>query len=152
MFSRITALLAGSAEPPDTRRRDDLEMSVAALLVEAARMDDAFDPAERTMIEELLMQRFELTTPEVRHLLTQAEDASNQSVELFGFIRGMVKKLDYDDRVHLIEMLWDVAYADGELSPEEDMLIRRIAGLIFVEDKDRGAARRRVLDRISRNT
>jgi uncharacterized tellurite resistance protein B-like protein len=52
-----------------------------------------------------------------------------------------------EDRIHLIEMLWDVAYADGVLDPEEDLLIRRIAGLIYVGDRDRVLARQRVLAR-----
>ena len=152
MFSRLTALLSGSAEPPDPKRADDLNASVAALLVEAARMDDAFDEAERATITRLLSERFDLTEDQTKQVLIQAEDANQQSVELFGFIRGMVKKLDYEERVHIIEMLWEVAYADGKLSPEEDMLIRRIAGLIFVEDQDRGAARRRVTARLGIQT
>jgi uncharacterized tellurite resistance protein B-like protein len=44
-------------------------------------------------------------------------------------------------------MLWDVAYADGVLDPEEDLLIRRIAGLIYVDDRERVLARQRVLAR-----
>ena len=74
-----------------------------------------------------------------------ATKASQDSVQIFGFTRGMAQRLSYDERVHIIEMLWDVAYADGVLTPEEDSLIRRVAGLIYVSDGDRGAARRKVL-------
>jgi uncharacterized tellurite resistance protein B-like protein len=56
-----------------------------------------------------------------------------------------------EDRIRLIEMLWEVAYADGVLDPEEDMLLRRIAGLVYVSDQDRVAARQRVLKRMGRN-
>jgi uncharacterized tellurite resistance protein B-like protein len=47
--------------------------------------------------------------------------------------------------VHIIEMLWEVVYADGILTAEEDSLIRRVAGLIYVSDGDRAAARRKIL-------
>ncbi|MBS0281793.1 MAG: TerB family tellurite resistance protein, partial [Proteobacteria bacterium] len=52
------------------------------------------------------------------------------------------------ERIQLIEMLWEVAYADGVLDPEEDLLIRRIAGLIAVEDRERVLARQRVAARM----
>jgi uncharacterized tellurite resistance protein B-like protein len=53
-------------------------------------------------------------------------------------------------RIRLIEMMWEVAYADGKLDPEEDVLLRRVAGLIYISDEDRVAARQRVLSRIGK--
>jgi uncharacterized tellurite resistance protein B-like protein len=60
----------------------------------------------------------------------------------------VVQKVVVEDRVRILEMLWEVAYADGALDPEEDALLRRIAGLIHVSDRDRGLARQRVLLRL----
>jgi uncharacterized tellurite resistance protein B-like protein len=57
-----------------------------------------------------------------------------------------------EERVELIEMLWGVAYADGVLDPEEDLLVRRIAGLIHVDDRERVLARQRVLARRERQS
>jgi uncharacterized tellurite resistance protein B-like protein len=57
--------------------------------------------------------------------------------------------MDPAERIQLIEMLWEVVYADGVLDSEEDALIRRIAGLIYVEDRDRVLARKRVLERMA---
>ncbi len=54
-----------------------------------------------------------------------------------------------DMRVQIIEMLWTVAYADGALDPDEDALIRQVAGLIQVSDWERGAARRRALEKLA---
>ena len=48
-------------------------------------------------------------------------------------------------------MLWEVAYADGKLDPDEDVLLRRVAGLVYVSDEDRVAARQRVLSRLGRS-
>jgi uncharacterized tellurite resistance protein B-like protein len=58
--------------------------------------------------------------------------------------------MDPEERIRLIEMLWEVAYADGVLDAEEDLLLRRVAGLIYVSDQDRVAARQRVLRRLGK--
>jgi uncharacterized tellurite resistance protein B-like protein len=69
-------------------------------------------------------------------------------VQLFGFARTINERLGRERRIELIEMLWEVAYADGVLDPLEDTLLRRIGGLIDVPDRERGAARLRVLARL----
>jgi len=56
--------------------------------------------------------------------------------------------MDEVQRIEVIEMLWEVAYADGVLDPHEDAMIRKVAGLLYVADFDRGAARRRVRERL----
>jgi len=140
LFSLLNAKPAATAKP-------DRRVAIAALLVEAARRDDAFDDAERDAIARILTDRFQLTPAATQELLEKGEKAAVQSIELFSFVRGMVQESDYEERVELIEMLWGVALADGVINPYEDALIRKIAGLIYVSDFDRGAARRRVLER-----
>ena len=81
-------------------------------------------------------------------MLAEAEAAADRTHQLYPFTRLAVERMSPEQRVRLIEMLWEVAYADGVLDPEEDALVRRIAGLIYVSDTDRGAARLRVLARI----
>jgi uncharacterized tellurite resistance protein B-like protein len=66
---------------------------------------------------------------------------------LHGHTSQIAQTMSLEERVQLIEMLRDVAYADGVLDPEEDPLIRRIAGLNCVTDRDRVLARQRVLVR-----
>lgn len=70
------------------------------------------------------------------------------SSQLYPFIRLAVEKLDEQERIQLIEMMWEVAYADGVLDPDEDALLRRVAGLLYISDRDRGEARKRVLRRL----
>jgi uncharacterized tellurite resistance protein B-like protein len=70
-------------------------------------------------------------------------------VQLHGHTSNVIEQMTPDERVHLVEMLWDVAYADGVLDPEEDLLIRRVAGLIYVTDRERVLARQRVVARLS---
>jgi uncharacterized tellurite resistance protein B-like protein len=146
MFDKLLTLFTGEAAP-DVYRPDNLQLAVAALLVEAATTDNDFDADERRAIRHVLANRFNLTPAETDTLLEAAINASAGSVQLFGFTRGLAKRLDENERIRIIEMLWEVAYADGRLTAEEDSLIRRVAGLIYVSDRDRGAARRRALAR-----
>jgi uncharacterized tellurite resistance protein B-like protein len=145
MLDRILSLLAGT--PPEPRA-DDLQLAVAALLVEAARMDDRFEPSERAAIETVLARRFSLTAEDTARLLAAAERAAEASSQLFRFTQLILERFGPEERIGLIEMLWEVVYADGVLDPDEDALLRRVAGLIYVPDQDRGAARKRVLRRL----
>lgn len=140
MFAALKRLL----DTPAAQPAHDLRLSVAVLLLEAARQDDTFDAHERAMIEQLLTKRFDLSREECAALMAAADARASQMVQLHGHTSQVAAEMPPDERIHLIEMLWDVAYADGVLDPEEDLLIRRIAGLIAVEDRERVLARQRV--------
>jgi uncharacterized tellurite resistance protein B-like protein len=128
--------------------RDELQLALTALLIEAAHSDDHFEQVERTAIARILERRFGLAAPEIRSLLVQGEAAAAESAELFHFTRIVNERLSPGERVELVEMLWEVAYADGVLDEYEDSLLRRVGGLIYVPDRERGMARQRVLARL----
>jgi len=131
-----------------SRGRDELQMAVAALLLEAAAVEGQFDERERDVIRQLLTARFDLTADEAQELVAAAQRRVDGSAQLFGFTSTINTKLERERRVEVIEMLWEVAYADGVLDPLEDSLLRRVGGLIDVSDRERGEARRRVLRRL----
>ncbi|MSO73393.1 MAG: TerB family tellurite resistance protein [Rhodospirillaceae bacterium] len=145
MFARIYAVLRGepAVSQATAATPADLHVAVGALLVEAASRDDVFEPSERAAIERLLADRFELSPDSMAALLKASEEAKHGSLELFGFVRKLIKELDEHQRIEVIEMLWEVAYADSVLDAHEDAIIRKVAGLLYVSDFDRGAARRR---------
>jgi len=149
MFERVMAVLTGDERAFSDRRNesDDLQVAVAALLVEAARMDDRFDPAERTAILRVLSARFGLSAAATGALLQAAEQAATASSQLFRFTRIIAERWSPEERVGVIEMMWEVVLADDVLAPDEDALLRRVAGLINVEDRERAEARRRVIER-----
>jgi len=148
MFDQILKLLSAPESPAG--KPDQLQTAVAVLLVEAARMDDQFDGTERATIERLLAEKFELSPDATRQLIATAEATAEKSNQLYPFTRLAVERMDPQQRFHLIEMLWEVAYADGVLDAQEDALLRRVAGLIYVSDADRVAARQRVLQRLAK--
>ncbi len=80
--------------------------------------------------------------------LELGEQAEDDAVDLFGWTRTLKDAYDADERLRLVEGLWEVVYADGVLHEYEANLLRRIAGLIYVPDRDVGLARQRVLARL----
>ena len=146
MFSQVMNFLkAPQAKPPA-----DLKVAVAVLLIEAAMRDDSFAAEERAAIARLLAARFELSAGEASQLLALAEGRVREMVQLQPYTHAVAERMDAAERVRVIEMLWEVAYADGVLDPEEDAMIRKVAGLIYVEDRERMLARQRVLAKIGR--
>jgi uncharacterized tellurite resistance protein B-like protein len=142
MIDDVLSLLLGRSPPP--RGGDRLKLAVAALLVEAARMDDTFDAAERATLLSLLRRRFGLDAAAADRLLAAAERAEAAAAGIYRFTKVVVEELTPADRIELMEMLWEVVYADGVVSSDEDALLRRVAGLIDVDDRDRAEARKRV--------
>lgn len=137
-------------DEPDTRRPDELRMAVAVLLVEAAHRDDQFGPEERETIERLLTEKFALSESDCDQLISAGEATTARMVQLHPYTHAIFEQMDPEERIQLVEMLWEVAYADGVLDPEEDALIRKIGGLIYITDRDRMLARKRVLERMGR--
>lgn len=147
MIERLLNFLTGEAVPAPQQGADELQLAVAALLIEAARMDESFDASERETIERLLAAKFDLPPAEVQALIEAAEERSRNATQYFPFTRAILKRMTTEQRVEIIEMLWEVAYADGTLDAHEDMLLRQIAGLIHVPDRDRGLARKRAMEK-----
>lgn len=145
MLDRLKRLFEISDAPTYALGPGDLQLAVAALLVEAARMDDSFGTEERAMIAQVLSGRFGLSEAEVDGLVGRASDEMQDNVQYFPFTHHINTMMSASEKIEVIEMLWQVAYADGRLDPNEDRLIRQIAGLIYVEDRDRMEARKRVL-------
>ncbi len=146
MINRIKALFA---EPEGTKVEthsvDQIHLAAAALLVEAAHLDESYDEVERRAVVSVLKQEFELTDEECETLIEQAEAAQHEATDLYRFIRKFDDNFGHAERLRLIEMLWHVVYADGELHPYESNLIQRISGMLHVTDRERADARQRVL-------
>ena len=127
---------------------DEFHLAAATLLVYAATVDAEFDTQERARIEWLCEHRFELANDEAHALIEVAEREVDESVQLLGYTRTIKDGFSYDERVHLMEMLWEVVYADEIVDHLETQLMRRVAGLIYVDDRDSGIARSRVRARL----
>ena len=156
MIERIKALLLGGGgnSAPDGEvdgevdGEDDARVAAAALLVEAACMDGTVDDSERDTITRLLCSSFGLEAAAAADLIEAATRAVAESHQLYAFTRVINDRYSHEGRVGIIEMLWEVAYADGHLHDYESNLVRRVSGLIHVPDRESGEARKRVLARL----
>jgi uncharacterized tellurite resistance protein B-like protein len=148
MIEHIRRLVLGFNEPMTQKHDISNSDAAAALLIDVACIDGDFDPAERQTITVLLAKKFDLDAREVEALINEAVVEVNKSVDHFGFARRVKEAYDHDARVDLMEMLWQVVYADGVIDDFEANLMRRLAGLLHVSDRESGDARKRVVERL----
>jgi uncharacterized tellurite resistance protein B-like protein len=146
MFDALLRLLTGSDDTPPFESSDPA-LALAVLLLETARSDDCVAESERRIIERALARRFDLRPFETARLVEAARHGVIRSTDLYNSTRTVMQRFSEQERVGVIEMLWEVAYSDGEVTGDEDALIRRIAGLLYVSDRDRGEAKRRARER-----
>ena len=137
--------LFGSPDPATPEQDDPVELAVAAMLVEAAMADGEFDDTEHAAIEHALTSRFGVSEELARQHIADAEEKVAESVELYSQTKAIRDALDHEGRIDVIELLWHVVGADGEVHDYEANLIRRTAGLLYVTDQEAGAARKRAL-------
>lgn len=148
MFEHLKQFFSHEPWPPGGGQPDQQKIAVAALLIEAAGMRDRFGDEERQVIERILSRTYQLQSDAATRLLRAAQEADEKSAQLFPFTHQIVEGMAPEGRVEVIEMLWETVYSDGILSPDEDALIRQVASLLYVSDRDRGEARLRVIRKL----
>ena len=148
MLDGLLRILTGVDDADRAGGRNDPAFALAVLLIEVARSDDKVEAREQGLIERALAWRFGLQPGEVTRLVKTAEESAIWATDLFHFTRVVVENFTEAERIGVIEMLWEVAYSDDSLTGDEDALIRRVAGLIYVSDRDRVEARQRVMQRL----
>ena len=148
MFDKIKAMLAqsGLRSGPHAAFRER-DIAVAALLLEAAEADGGHGDDEYAMLRALIQRKLAMTPETALQLLEAARLRQREAVELFRFTDAAKRAMDETERAGLVEMLWEVVYADGVLDAFEDRLIRSVAALLHVPDRTRAEARQRVLAR-----
>jgi uncharacterized tellurite resistance protein B-like protein len=146
LFAAIKSLVAEltGEGPGGGFSEDNLRVACAALLIHAAAIDGTVSGAERDQLKVLLQQRFDLDDRAVTELIEQASAAEQKAIDLYHFTHRLNESLDETGRLRMIEMMWSVAYADGEVSEFEDNLIWRVADLLGVSSVERIALRQRV--------
>ena len=127
-----TVATAARAEGAEAREHG-YHVATAALLVEVMRADYDVRPEERDAVLRALEAAFGDLSPEETHdLLARAEERADDATSLYEFTQHVNRQLDHDQKAHVVELLWRVAYADGDLDKYEEHLVRRIADLIHV--------------------
>ena len=151
MFDGLLRFLTAVDDSRQPGEHDDATFALAVLLIEVARSDDRVEVREQGIIERVLARRFPLDRSEVTRLMKAAEEGAIKATDLHHFTQTVVREFSEEERIGVIEMLWEVAYSDGLLTGDEDALIRRVAGLIYVSDWERGEAKRQIKHRSEDN-
>ena len=136
--------ITGGARHPVNFEETDFRLAAAALLVHVATTDSNFDDNERAKLREALSERFELGAEEADGLISAAVAADREAVDLYQFTSLLNRSCDEEGRRKVVEMMFQVAYADGELSEFEDNVVWRASELMQVPSRDRVTIRRRV--------
>jgi uncharacterized tellurite resistance protein B-like protein len=126
------SLLPASADSDPNAAEHALRLAAAVMLVEVMRADGMFHPDERAAVQAALRHRFELTADEAARLAELADAAANESTDLFSFTSQIDERFEMAQKVQMIELMWRVAYADGQLSEHERHVMWRIADLLHV--------------------
>lgn len=140
MIDRLKTWFEGH-RPPEVHSTEP-EIALTALLLEATNVDGSQDEAEMRVAKEILARECAGSDPD--ELIAKAKSRMTDHHDLVGFTKILKAQYPHEDRVVLMELLWEVAYADGKIDPMEDMLLRKLAGLLYIDDRERGLARQRV--------
>lgn len=124
----------------------DHRLAAAALLYRVIAIDGVVSPDERKKLGEVLMRQYQLDEAESAELMEAAENAERDAVDLFGFTSVLKRRLDAEGRLRVIEMMWEMVYADGETNEFEDNVVWRVAELLGISSRDRILLKQRVRD------
>ncbi len=125
-----------------------LARTVAALLVEAAMADGDIDKIEYAHIRHIIETQLDLSADDADAMLAQSVASHEDRIEIHSLTKHIRHDTDAVDRSVILEMVWMVVLADGNLDAHESQLMRRLAGLLFVDDVESGMAAKRARRRL----
>jgi uncharacterized tellurite resistance protein B-like protein len=123
-----------SGEPDSIERA--LQLATAALLVEVSRADLEIKDEERRVIGEAVRRTFHLSEHDTDLLIRLAEEEAQTATSTHQFTHLIDKHFPIEQKVHIVELLWRVAFADADKDKHEEHLIRRIADLLHVPHRE----------------
>ncbi|HLH11662.1 MAG TPA: TerB family tellurite resistance protein [Methylovirgula sp.] len=146
MFDRLKTFMAELAGTPAAREfgEDDYRLATVALLVHLAKADGPSDAPERRRLTEIIEKNFGLDPVETERLIQSAEASDKEAVDFYHFTRVLCRTFDQAGRLRIIEMMWEIAFADGVIHEVEENIVARIAELLGVSAHDRVTLRHRV--------
>jgi len=143
-IKRLFADLHGGGKNSFHFDADDFRVAAAALLVHVATLDHDLTGAARLKLRDLLVAQFSLTDALTDELIEAAVAADREAVDFYHFTNLLMRALDEQGRLRIVEMLWKMAFVDGAISEFEDNVMWRVADLLAVSPRDRIALRHQV--------
>jgi uncharacterized tellurite resistance protein B-like protein len=136
MIASLKALFEPVPQESEAQCKYRQQLAAAALLIETARSDFRQDESEQKAMEQLLCTALDLPQSEVHQLVALASEQVDEATSLYEFTRVINDYYSAAQKVQLIDAMWRVAFADGDLDKYEEHLIRQVAELIYVPHHD----------------
>ncbi len=123
---------------------------LCGLMIEAANSDDFIGDEEIIKIKETLINIFKEDPDEVDTILNEAIHNRNNSKSLYYYSSKINKNYSEEKKILLLEILWEIVLADGQLHDYESSILRRLSGLLYISDINSGNAKKKALGKISK--
>lgn len=144
MINHIKRLLSQFSEPSEGQKSQvDFNTALAALLVEVMRADGSVLDSELAATQKILIEQCEVDQTQAKNLISRAQQLVEEAIDLYLFVKPINDLTSDVERIDIVQLLWAVAYSDGQLESHEEHIIRRISGLLYVSHVDFISAKHR---------
>ena len=141
MLDKLRQFIAEVASPLTQDNRPfsetDYRLAATALLIHVVSLDGEPSEVEKQKLHSLLESRFQLDAPTASQLIAEATLVEGEAVDLYHFTSVIMRSVDEEGRKRIIEMMWELVYAHGNVSEFEDNMMWRAADLLGVSSRDR---------------
>jgi uncharacterized tellurite resistance protein B-like protein len=147
MLDKLRQIVADFASGGAERSRfddNDYRLAAAALLVHLISIDGEASESEKAKLRSLLKNRFELDDAAVDELIEAATRVEGEAVDIYHFTSRIMRTVDEKGRARIVEMMWELVYADDRISEFEESVVWRSADLLGISSNERIALRNRV--------
>ena len=134
---------ATAAESVRTSR--DVRIATCALLLEIANIDGRFSESEKKSVVEILQDSYQLSAEHATALMKAADEQLEKSIDLWHFAKLINENYSTEEKIKIIEMVWQIIYTDGKLDKHEDYLAHKLATLLRLSHEQLIEAKLKVL-------
>lgn len=147
MLAKLKSLFKDSIGQPEAQTeeqlQEQLQLASTILLLEVARTDHEIEEVEVERIKMLVKDKFNLSSEATQALMDEADDTINDIIDFHQFTSLLNQHFDLDQKCRLVQYMWEIALADGNLDAYEDQFIRKVADLMYLRHSELLSARER---------
>ena len=138
MLKKIKSLFfkTSEEETAEVQVTQTIDKTCASLIIEVALADKVFDESEINLLKKMLLDTYSLKLDDANELIANAEKTVNESTSLYGYTREVNDNFDYQSKLDLLDQLWRMAFADGNIDKYEEHVVRKISDLIHITHND----------------
>src|SRR3974390_469223 len=141
VLKQLIAEVAAGGKHASRFAEDDFRLCAVALLVHTASIDGSFADTERKRLHMIVKQQYGLDDAATNELIAEAVEVEHRSIDLYQFTSRLSRMLDEKGGARMVEMMWQIVFADDTVTEFEDNLIWRAADLLGVSREERIALR-----------